>query len=164
LTFVDDGSDLTVEIDSISAARPFGHFVISFMDSTGCDNVGGENLIDGELVTSISTGLRPQAMRRSAPTPRSRSTSRTRSTAPAWSTRPSWCATRPETRSAERSPAIVMPMHCAGPVPSGSSRQPVRISPRLEANRPSNLRVRWRTNARSADRVKSRRCDQHAAG
>ena len=49
VTFVDDGANLTLEIDSISAARPFGHFEISFDDATGCDNGGGENLIDGEL-------------------------------------------------------------------------------------------------------------------
>jgi hypothetical protein len=49
VTFTDGGANLTVEIDSISAARPFGHFVIGFDSSTGCDNGGGENLIDGEL-------------------------------------------------------------------------------------------------------------------
>jgi hypothetical protein len=49
LTFSGGAAYLTVEIDSIRAARPFGHFVISFTSSTGCDNGGGENLIDGQL-------------------------------------------------------------------------------------------------------------------
>ena len=51
VTWINEGANLTVEIDSIRAARPFGHFVISFdlEDAPDCDNGGGENLIDGEL-------------------------------------------------------------------------------------------------------------------
>jgi hypothetical protein len=51
VTWTDEGANLTIEVDSIRAARPFGHFVIGFDfdDAPDCDNGGGENLIDGEL-------------------------------------------------------------------------------------------------------------------
>ena len=49
VSFSSGAAYLTLEIDSISAARPFGRFGISFTSSTGCDNGGGENLIDGTL-------------------------------------------------------------------------------------------------------------------
>ena len=49
VTFTDGGAWLTLEIDSIRVGRPFGHFLIIFDATTGCDNGGGENLIDGTL-------------------------------------------------------------------------------------------------------------------
>ncbi len=45
------GAYLTLDIDSVSTARPFGRFQIWFDASTGCGYGSGENLIDGVLGT-----------------------------------------------------------------------------------------------------------------